>query len=442
MPKSIPIPPGGKPSVRITRIKRDLPGAVKSVLDGHGVAETIERKPDACYVKVNAIDFKPYCFTSLEVTRAVLDYCRKAGAKKLFLMENSTQANITRLVFEVAGFRALAESCGAEPLYLDEGRESKVRLPAMGYDIHVSRHVKDIIDNRDSVTYINVPKLKTHSMSVITVGIKNQYGLVAHRDRSPDHNWLLHRKLADVYAVIQPDYTLADGTVVTIYGHYPPVALQKKCLVPMNMLVGGRDTVAVDTVCARILGYGVDEVGHLREARDMGLGVADMDEIEVEGEPLERFDRKYPYELYDAFPHDVEIIRGRERNCLEGCDANTMALLQMLYLDFEGRGGFTIVMGKGFDRREIDSIEGRVLVAGPCAYDEVFHRLRDRLGNRKVFATTECNDLASTTGALGTLMKVNTLKLVPLNPVKSAVILAQAKLHGSKARIAPIIPHL
>lgn len=436
------MPPSKKPVVRITEIKRDLPGAVRGMLDEHGVAETIAKKPDACYVKVNAIDFKPYCFTSLDVTREVLDYCREAGAKKLYLMENATQANITRLVFEIAGFRTVAELHGAEPLYLDEGSEAKVRLPEMDYDIHVSRHVKDIIDNRDSVTYINVPKLKTHSMTVMTVGIKNQYGLVAHRDRSPDHNFRLHAKLADLYSVIQPDYTLVDGTVVTIYGHYPPVALQKKCLVPLNILVGGRDTVAVDTVCARILGYEVDEVGHLREARDRGLGVADLGKIDLEGKPLEGFDRKYPYQLYDAFPHDVEIIRGAERNCLEGCDANTMALLQMLYLDFEGKGGFTIVMGKGFDAEKIDAIEGRVLVAGPCAYDETFHRLCDRLGNRNVFATTECNDLASTTGALGTLMKVNTLKMVPLNPLKSAAILAQAKLHRSKARIAPIIPHL
>ena len=125
---------------------------------------------------------------------------------------------------------------------------------------------------------------------------------------------------------------------------------------PFNILVGGTDTLAVDTVCARIFGYSVDEVGHLREARYMGLGCADIDEIKVVGEPLDRFKKKYPYQLYNAFPHDVEVIRGKDRNCLEGCDANTLALLQVLYLDFGGLGGFTIVMGKGLDPAEIDAV--------------------------------------------------------------------------------------
>jgi uncharacterized protein (DUF362 family) len=426
--------------VTIFDIKRDLPGAVKKVLDAHGVDEIVASKPRECYIKVNAIDFKPYVFTSLEVTGHVIDYCRRAGAERVFLMENATQGNFTRLVFEVAGFNRLAREHEAEVLYLDEGRESKVRLGRMGYDVHVSRHVKHIIEDRDNVTYFNVPKLKTHSMTKMTLGIKNQYGLVAHRDRSIDHNFRLHEKLADLYSVIQPDFTLVDGTVVTINGHYPPEALHKRCLVPMNILVGGTDTLAVDTVCARILGYEVEEVGHLREARDAGLGCADLDRIEVGPVGFSRFKKKYPYELYDAFPHDVEVIRGGDRNCLEGCDANTMALLQVLYLDFEGKGGFTIVMGKGFDPDEIDAIEGRVLVAGTCAADEVSERLIARLGKRNVFVTTECNDLASTTIGLGKLMKVSPLKMVPMNPVRSAALLIEAKLHLSRARVPFPIP--
>jgi hypothetical protein len=276
-------------------------------------------------------------------------------------------------------------------------------------------------------------------MSVLTAGIKNQYGLVMHEDRSLDHNWRLHRKLADIYSVIQPDFTLVDGTVATVYGHYPPEALHKKCLVPFNILVGGTDTLAVDVVCARIFGYGVDEVKHLAEARDMGLGCWDLEDMDIAGEPLSRFKEKYPFQLYDAFPLDVEILRGVERNCLEGCDANTLALLQVLYLDFEGKGGFTIVMGKGFDRERIDGIKGRVLVAGPCAYDEVGELLIHRLGKKNVVATRECNDLAGTTGGLTKLMKVSPLKMVPVNPLKSLSLLARAKLRRTTARIPPIV---
>ena len=427
-------------TVSVVDIKRDLAGAVRRVMSEQGVDRVVKAKPDEVYVKVNAIDFKPYSFTSLEVTGEVLDYLREAGARRLFLMENSTQGNFTRLVFHVAGFDRLAAEHGAEVLYLDEGRQVPVELPHLGYSVRVSRHVRHIIDDRDGVTYVNVPRLKTHSMTVLTCGVKNQYGLVAHRDRSYDHNFRLHRKLADLYAVIRPDMTLVDGTVATIYGHYPPEALHKKALVPLNILVGGTDTLAVDTVCARILGYGIEEVGHLKEARDMGLGCGDLSRIEITGVPLSRFKQRYPYELFDAFPPDVEIIRGRERNCLEGCDANTLALLQVLYLDFEGKGGFTIVMGRGFEPGVIEGIEGRVHVAGPCAYDAVGEDLVRRLGRKNVTFTRECNDLAGTTGALTKLMKVSPLKIVPLNPLKSVELLLQARLNRTSARIPPLLP--
>jgi len=429
-----------KTRVSVVDVKRDLKGAVRRVLDEHGVRETIAAKPREVYVKVNAIDFKPYVYTSALVTAEVLDYCKDSGAENLYLMENATQSNFTRLVFYVTGLEEVARAHEAEPLYLDEGAQRKVFLPEMGYDVRVSKHVKHIIDRRDEVTYINVPKLKTHSMTVLTCGIKNQYGLIMHADRAVDHNFRLHRKLADILNVVRPDFTLVDGTVATVYGHYPPEALHKQSLVPFNILVGGTDIVAVDTVCARIFGYKPDEVGHLQEAIDMGLGVGDLKSIEVLGESLGRFKKKYPYKLYDAFPHDVPVIRGGDRNCLEGCDANTMALLQNLYLDFDGKGGFTVVMGKGLDMQEIDAIEGKVFIAGPCAYDEAAQRLMDRLGRKNVFYTRECNDLAGTATGLGKLMRVPAIKMVPINPLKSLELLAQAKLHRTTARIPPVIP--
>ena len=432
--------PEARTSVSIVKIDGDLKRAVSRVMDDHGVASVIARKPREVYIKVNAIDGKPYTYTSIEVTGEVIDYCRRSGAERVFLMENSTQSNITRLVFRVAGFDRLARERGATPLYLDEGRQVAVTLPHMGYDVHVSEHVKHIIDNRDDVCYVNVPRLKTHSMAVITGGIKNQYGLIMHADRSRDHNFKLARKLADIYSIIQPDFTLVDGTVATIYGHYPTLALHEQSLVPFDILVGGPDTLAVDTVCARIFGYPVEEVPHLKEARDMDLGCADLEGIEVLGESLDRFREKYPYRLYDAFPPDVNIIRGTERNCLEGCDANTMGALQLLYMDHGGKGGFTVVMGKGLDRREIDAIEGRVFVAGMCADEEVRGLLESRLGRKNVFGTNECNDLAGITYGIGRLMKVDPLKLVPVNPVTSLGLLVRAKINRTTARIPPLLP--
>jgi uncharacterized protein (DUF362 family) len=425
-------------TVSVIDIKRDLKGAVRRVMDRHGADGLAKGKP--VYIKVNAVDFKPYSFTSPEVAGEVIDYCANAGASRIYLMDNCTRGNLTRMVFHISGLEKVAKQRGAEPLYLDEGRKAKVKLPHTGHIVTVNRHIKGIIDDRDATCYIGLPRMKTHTQAVMTLGVKNQYGLLSHDSRPADHNWKLHRKLADIFSVIRPDMTVVDGTVATIHGHYVPEALKKECLVPFNLLIAGTDTLAVDTVCARIFGYSVDEVPHLAEARDMGLGCADLKKIDVEGEPLSRFKKRYTHEIYDAFPHDVDIFRGTERCCTEGCEGNALSVLQLLYLDFAGAGDFSIFMGKGIDSSDVDRTRKRAFVCGPCAYEEVYPRLVEKLGKRNVFYTTECNDLTGIIGSLNKLMKVSALKMVPMNPLASMPILVKAKLNRSDARVAPIWP--
>lgn len=426
-----------EPHISVIRIGKDLSRAVERLFVEHELARTIAQKPDV-YIKVNAVDAKPFAFTSPQVVSEVILQCKNAGAKRVFLMDNSSQGIFTRLVFEAAGFTKLAKEAGAIPLYLDEGRQIAVELPHMGYSVRVSAHIDHISRNRESVTYINLPRLKTHSMTVISAGIKNQYGFLMHRDRSIDHNWKIHKKIADILSIIRPDFTLVDGTVATAYGHYPPAALHKKSLVPLNILVAGRDVVSVDVVCARILGYKASEVKHIVEAWEMGFGPKDLDGIKVSGD-LSRYKKKYPYSLYDAFPPDVQVYRGRERCCLEGCDANTMALVQLFYLDHEGRGGFSIVMGKGHGE-EIKKIRGRVFIAGGCAYDETYSTLTSSLGKKNVLFTRECNDLAGCAEALCQLMRVSPLKVAPLSPFRAALLLGRARLRRTTSRIPRIIP--
>ena len=113
----------------------------------------------------------------------------------------------------------MCEKTGAKIIYLDEedtkiyefkGRPS-VKNDPKGYNLMTFRLPKTVVkimENRDSITYINVPKLKTHSMAVVTLGIKNQWGFPQHADRGKDHNYNLHSKLVDMYEFIQPDITL------------------------------------------------------------------------------------------------------------------------------------------------------------------------------------------------------------------------------------------
>ncbi|TFF87408.1 MAG: DUF362 domain-containing protein, partial [Promethearchaeota archaeon] len=306
-------------------------------------------------------------------------------------------------------------------------------------EFHLPETVIKIIKNRDEYTYIDLPKLKTHSMAVVTLGIKNQWGFPQHADRGKDHNYNLHSKIVDVYEYIKPDLTIIDGQEGTIHGHYPPTAFEDELVIDFNILIGGTDTLAVDVVGARIFGLSINEVPHLKIAHERNLGEGNLENIEVIGKNLNEYKEKYDWNLLDKFPEDVKIIKGKDLLCQEGCQNNPRALLQVLAYDFSEKfkGGFFIFMGKGFDENIIDELkkEGytKGLVAGFCAIDEIGEELREEFGKKNVFYSHNCNNLAETATALFKLSGVSAMDLVPISVVKVAWILLLSKLHGSKA---------
>jgi uncharacterized protein (DUF362 family) len=404
------------------------------------------------YIKVNGIDFKKHAYTSPEVLEEVIKYLKDIDAK-IYVMENSTQANMTRIVFAINGFKEVCEKTGAEIVYLDEedtesfefkGKPSIEDKP-MGYNLKSFRLPKTIIKimkNRDSITYINIPKLKTHSMARVTLGIKNQWGFPQHADRGKDHNYNLHSKLVDVYEYIKPDITIIDGAEGgTIHGHYPPTAWEDKLVIPFNILIGGRDTLAVDVVGARIFGLSIEEVPHLKIAYERGLGEGDIEKIKVIGKDLSEYKEKYEWNLLQKFPDDVKIIKGKELVCIEGCLNNPLATIQGFAYDYPDKfkGNWFLVIGKGHDENLVEMLkeEGytKGLVAGYCAIDEVGDKLVKEFGKRKVFFSGDCNNLAETVKAMLKLSKMTVFDLVPISNEELMDLIDTANKKGSTALV-------
>ncbi len=408
------------------------------------------------YIKVNGIDFKKHCYTSPEVLEAVIEYLKNIGANNIYVIENSTQSNMTRVVFEITGFKKVCKKKGAKVVYLDEEKtetfnfkgKSSIADDPKGYilkSFRMPRTVVKIMNNRDSVTYINLPKLKTHSMSVVSLGIKCSWGFVQHADRGKDHNYNLHSKLVDVYEYIKPNVTIIDGIEGTIHGHYPPTAFENELVKKFNILIAGTDTLAVDVVGARVFGLTLDEVPHLRMAYERGLGEGDLNKIDVVGKSLTEYKEKYAWDLLQKFPDSVKIVKGKDLLCREGCQNNPLAVLQLLAYDFPNKfkGGWFLIMGRGHEANLISNLrsEGytRGLVAGFCAIEEVGEKLRTAFGKKNVYFSHDCNDLAQTNTAMFKLSGVNTLDFVPISILKSMWLLMLAKLHGSKALIPSLL---
>lgn len=414
--------------------------AIDAMFSEHGgVASAIPQRGGTVYIKPNAVHFAPHTYTDPQVLDALLGYLRDHGYGSLAVMEGCTEGCFTRLVFRVTPYLEICRRHNAEPVYLDEGLTVAVEL-ADGTRVRISRRFRDQVVNRGNNVYLSLPKLKTHSMTTVTLGVKNQQGLAAPADRMQAHcHDTLHPRLAALYALAPPDFCIIEGENATAHGHLPPTALLNECLVPTRLLVGGADTLAVDTVGAHILGYNVDEVEHLRLCAGRGLGQTDLGEIDVRGVPLERFQERVPYTLLRRFHPGLRWVVGRERACVEGCRGSSECVQELLYNDYNGGGGWTLVCGSGFTEHDLVDLPGDILVVGPCACSEVGDLLARRYRQRKVLRIPEHIDLMSNTRHQAKLAGVIPLRMVPTSPLVALWTLLVAKLHGLHARVPPVL---
>ena len=428
------------PIVVISDTTQNLKSALEEIFAPHGGVESvIPKNGGTIYIKPNGIHFTPYAHTDPAVLEALLAYLRDHGYTRLAVMESCTGGNFTRLVYKVTGYAKICRRYGAEPVYLDEGPTAEVDLRD-GTRAHVSRRLRDEIIQRNGNFYLSLPKLKTHSMATVTLGVKNQQAFPVDADRMKQHSHeTLHRRLAALYALTRPDFCIVEGLTATAHRHFPITALLEEYLVPMNILIGGPDTLAVDVVGARVLGYSLEEVEHLRLCAEWGLGEGRLAHIDVRGVELSRFTERLPHTMLGRFHPDVRWVVGRTKACVEGCRGNSEATHEMLYNDYHGQGGWTLVCGSGFEEADLDNLPGDILIVGPCACAEVGDTLAQRYPDRRIYRVEEHNDLMTNTRYQARLMGVTPVKMVPLNPLVSAFTLAQTKLHGLTARVPPLL---
>jgi uncharacterized protein (DUF362 family) len=427
--------------VMLADTRSGIAQAVNAIFEHFGGGGTLLRSSKDVYIKVNAVGLEPNVYTDPEVLRQTILYFQKCGARGIYVIENCTQANFTRLVFKAIGYLKICRETGAIPVFLDETPSVPIFLEGIEEFIDISRFVFErLIENGTKNLYLSLPKLKTHSMSQVTLSIKNQFGLVHQRSRIADHNYRIHQKFADIYRVLRPDFVLIDGLIATNHGHYPTEYNADKCVVPMDILIGGSDPLATDVVGAALIGFNLTDVKHLDLCRATGIGQSDIDQINIINRPLfEERKQSFTCELLDDYPPDITFLWGKERCCKEGCRRNTESMVEMLYRDHGGKGGFTILMGKGIDKQAVDHIKYRAHIAGSCAIQDYGVALQARLGRKNVTMSPGCNDLALTVYGLCKHMRVNQVSLSGLSLIQTAAPFIMAKLKGSQANIVPLI---
>ena len=133
---------------------------------------------------------------------------------------------------------------------------------------------------------INAGKLKTHSLTGLTLAVKNCYGFLANKDKMRYHARypIVHDFadfLLDLYLAIKPGLSLVDA-VVGMDGPGPRVGRPK----PLGALLASTNGVALDAVCAELTGFSTNEVTTLHQAARRNIPGHDLRKLEIKG-PLE-----------------------------------------------------------------------------------------------------------------------------------------------------------
>jgi uncharacterized protein (DUF362 family) len=207
---------------------------------------------------------------------------RQAGGRP-FIADSPggpSSAALLRLIYRRTGMAWAAEVGGAE---LNESTSSaQVPSPA-GISLHRLDLIQPVLD---ADVVINLPKLKTHGISTLSVGVKNLFGLVPGTVKIGYHAKLRDseafcRGLVDIAAYVRPALTLVDA-VVAMEGNGPSKGDPR----PMGALIAGRDVFAVDRVAEALVGMAPLTVPTNRIAAAQGLLPARLEDLELLGEPL------------------------------------------------------------------------------------------------------------------------------------------------------------
>lgn len=220
--------------------------------------------------------FQPY--TDVRVVAALVRFFRERGAARVVVGDAPLHETPARWFVERTGIEKVVREAGGELAYFDEE-------PVVTVDIPDARALPTVDLPKvvvDCDLFVNVPKLKTHPMHGLTLGLSNLYGLVPHEERHP----ILKQPqfsfaMIDVMKPLRHKTLTVVDAVIAMEGDGPRLGDP----VRMNTIVAGRDPVATDAVAAMIAGFEPIE-GPLEvtvPAVHAGLGVADPSVIDVQG---------------------------------------------------------------------------------------------------------------------------------------------------------------
>jgi uncharacterized protein (DUF362 family) len=259
-----------KALVSITWFKNAEQSVLRAVKLIGGIAD-LDQPGKQVIIKPGIFDPKSPPYTDLRVARATAALFHSTRDISFAESDNPIRASMQAL--KQVGYNQVSR-VGLVDLSSNLVRARKSR----GRFLKEQKFSKILLKND---VLVNLPVMKADLKTAqISIGMKNIFGLIPEKTKPRFHS-SIDEVLVELLRIFKPDLTIVDATMPCIgsYPDYTPVNL--------GLIVAGRDVVAVDSVCARIMGIAPERVKHLDLAAKAKLGILDQKEIELVGIQLD-----------------------------------------------------------------------------------------------------------------------------------------------------------
>ena len=267
-------------TVVILRAGDNIEATVQKSIDMLGGLTDVKKndlvviKPNVCYPK----NIENMIITDLRVLETVLNMA-KQKTKNVVVVESDAYSGSAEKRAIGTGVMDVVKKCDAEFLNLSRDDVEEHRVADMTIQIPKTVLKADY--------FINLPKVKTNTFVLISVAMKNMFGVIASKRKGQ-----FHKRLADVLVylnqAVRQDLVVADG-IVAMEGMGPIHGSR----VDLGLIIAGKNPVTVDAACCHIMGFNPYAAEVLWKAHQQGMGEIDAQKIQFLGENLESVKGKF-----------------------------------------------------------------------------------------------------------------------------------------------------
>ncbi len=222
---------------------------LNQVLDSIGFFSAIKPK-DRVLIKPNFVAPSEKATTDLTLLRGIIIAVKNSGAIPI-VAESSGYEFSTEYTVKILKIRSLCSELDAVFYNLDDGDFAVV--PSGNPNVPEYK-IASIVYQVDKI--IDMPCFKGHTLTKVTFGIKNLFGLLHHDTRRDIHITGLEFGISKLAELVRIDFSIVSGiwnvaNAVFGYAEY------------LGLIIGGNNVYEVDAVCCRIAGVDYNAIPHI-----------------------------------------------------------------------------------------------------------------------------------------------------------------------------------